>query len=70
MARLGALPMPSVVVKLVLLSLGAMTESPAKLNNGSLVEPGRIQGNPRRISWICFMNKIKEGLKNILKNYF
>jgi len=47
-----------------------MTESPAKLNNGSLAEPGRIQGNPRRISWICFMNKIKEGLKNILKNYF
>jgi hypothetical protein len=62
--------MPSVVVKLVLFSLGAMTEPPAKLNNGSLNESGRIQGNPRRISWICFMNKRKEGLKNILKNYF
>jgi len=47
-----------------------MTEPPAKLNNGSLVEPGRIQGDPRRISWVCFMNKRKEGLKNILKNYF
>jgi hypothetical protein len=36
--------MPSVVVKLVL-SLGAMTVSPARLNNGALIET--ISKNPR-----------------------
>jgi hypothetical protein len=37
--------MPSVVVKLVLLSFGAMTVSPARLNNGALIET--ISKNPR-----------------------
>jgi hypothetical protein len=51
MARLGALPIPSVVVKLVLLFLDAMRNSPPVFNDKALIQikisiPRCDLGNP------------------------